>query len=125
VSEGFVMRYSRSAVLLCALLGATVPAIGQETCTPVLSTKSSGHSQVVNFQRRWTGVFAVDASRCSSTAGAFELEFVRLKDIGPDLTFTEWFAWTGEETEVRLDLTWDEWVSAHRVTEIQPCSCRR
>jgi hypothetical protein len=119
------MRYSRSAFLLSALLGATGLAAGQETCKPVLSMNSSGHSDVVNFQRRWTAVLTVDASRCSTTDGAFEIEFERLKDVGPDLTFREWFAWMGGETEVRLDLTWDEWVSAYRITEVRPCSCRR
>ena len=119
-----MMRHSRSALLLAALLGATAPAAGQETCKPVLWTKSSGHSDVVNFQRRWRGVFSVDPSRCSTARGTFEIEFVRLKDVGPDLTFTERFAWMGEETEANLDLTWDEWVSASRVREVEPCPCR-
>ena len=118
------MRNSRSALLLSALIGATAPAVGQETCTPVLATKSSGHSDVVNFQRRWTAVFTVDASRCFTTNGGFEIEFLRLKDVGPDVTFTEWFIWMVGETEVRLDLTWDEWVSAHRIAKVRSCPCR-
>ena len=38
------MRNLRSAILLGALLGANAPGAGQETCRPVLSAKSSGHS---------------------------------------------------------------------------------
>ena len=119
------MRNLRSAILLGALLGATAPGAGQETCRPVLSAKSSGHSDVLNFQRRWKGVFTVDASRCATTEGAFEIEFVRLKDGGPDLPFTEQFAWLNNDTEVNLDLTWDEFVSAYRIGEVAPCPCRR
>jgi uncharacterized protein YjiS (DUF1127 family) len=111
--------------LLCALLSSMAPSVeGAPVCRPNISPKASAHSEVVNFQRKWTGVFAVDASRCATAAGSFEIEFVRLKEVGPDLPFTEAFAWRAERTEASLDLTWDEWVDAHRILEIAPCPCR-
>jgi uncharacterized protein YjiS (DUF1127 family) len=117
---------SRSALLLVSLLvasGAT-RAVSQEICKPRLSAKAAGHSDVVNFQRKWTAGFAVDASRCSTTTGSFDIEFVRLKEVGPDLAFTERFAWTADKVDVSLDLTWDEWVDAYRVRDVAPCPCR-
>ena len=116
----------QSAFLLAGLLvasGAT-RAPSQEICKPSLSANAAGHSDVVNFERRWTGVFAVDASRCSTAAGSFDVEFVRLKEVGPDLAFTERFTWTPEQVDVSLDITWDEWVDAYRIRDVAPCPCR-
>jgi hypothetical protein len=36
-------------------------------------------------------VVAVDASRCVATSGAFEIKFVRIKEMGSDLLFSERF----------------------------------
>jgi hypothetical protein len=120
------MRQLRSALLLCSLLvtSGAAPAISQEICRPTLSPIVSGHSDVVNFQRKWTGVFAADASRCAVTTGPFEIEFVRLNEVGPDLAFTESFTWSAGQTEATLDLSWDEWVNAYRIKQVQPCPCR-
>jgi uncharacterized protein YjiS (DUF1127 family) len=117
---------SQSALLLASLFAASgaTRAVSQEICKPSLSPKASAHSDVVNFQRRWTGVFAVDASRCATTAGSFDVEFVRLKEVGPDLAFTETFTWRPDKVDVTLDLTWDEWVDAYRVRNVAPCPCR-
>jgi hypothetical protein len=121
------MRKSRPALLLCSLFTAlaTAPAASQDICKPILSPKASGHSDVVDFQRKWSGVVAVAASHCSSTTGPFTIEFVRLKEVGADLSFREGYTWTPGETEVSLDLTWDEWVNAYRIGDVQPCPCRR
>ena len=120
------MHRSRSALLLYALLAAcgATPAGSEETCKPTLSSKASGHSDVVNFRRKWTGVFAVDASRCATTTGPFAVEFVGLRETGPDLTFTETFMWSAGQTEVSLELSWDEWVNAQTISHVQPCPCR-
>ena len=120
------MHRSQSAFLLCSLFVASgaVLAGSQEVCKPALSLKDSEHSEVVRFQRKWTGAFVVDASRCATTTGFFEVEFVRLKEIGPDLSFAERFMWNPGQTEVTLDLAWDEWVNAHRIGQVHPCPCR-
>jgi hypothetical protein len=120
------MHRSQSAFLLCGLLIASgaAPAVSQDLCKPALFPKASEHSEVVNFQRKWTGTFAVDASRCATKTGFFEVEFVRLKEIGPDLPFTELFTWSPGQMDVTLDLAWDEWVSAYKVGQVHPCPCR-
>ena len=119
------MRNLRSAILLVALLGANAPGAGQETCRPVLSAKSSGHSDVLNFQRHWKGVFTVDASRCATTEGAFEIGSFGSRLRARTCLLREQFAWLNHDTEVNLDLTWDEFVNAYRISEIAPCPCRR
>jgi hypothetical protein len=118
------MLKSTSALLFCAAIGAT-PAVGQEICQPTFTPKASGHSEVINYQRKWTGTSVVDASRCAVSTGPFTIEFVRLKEVGADLAFREAYTWSAGETEVSLDLTWDEWISAYRVADVQPCPCRR
>ena len=114
-------------IALCCVLFAAGPtrATSEEICRPTLAAKSSGHSEVANFQRRWTAVFVTDASRCSAASGAFEIEAVRLKEIGPDLSFRQPFAWMVGETEVTVDLTSDEWIHSYRVSDTAPCACRR
>ena len=89
------MSRTRSAFVLWGLLAAIAgtPAVSQEICKPTIAAVSAGHSEVVNFERSWTGLFRVNASRCATSEGAFEIEFVRLKDGGPDLAFSEWYTW--------------------------------
>jgi hypothetical protein len=55
---------------------------------------------------------------------SFDIEFVRLKEVGPDLSFKERFTWRPDQVEVGLDLTWDEWVNDYRIGEVAPCPCR-
>jgi hypothetical protein len=119
------MRLSCIALLLAGLIasGATETA-GQALCKPAITPQSSRHSDVVDRQRRWTGVFVVDALPCASAAGFFTVDFTRLKEIGPDLVFTELFTWQPGRTEVGVDLAWDEWVQAHRIGDVAPCPCR-
>ena len=44
---------------------------------------------------------------------------------GRTCLLSEQFAWLNHDTEVNLDLTWDEFVSAYRISEVAPCPCRR
>jgi hypothetical protein len=117
----------RAFLLLAGLVSAAgaTGAANQAFCRPAIAPGPSGHSDVVNRQRTWTGTFAVDASPCATAAGFFTVDFVRLKEIGPDLSFTELFTWQAGRTEVSLDLAWDEWVNAHRIGDIAPCPCRK
>jgi hypothetical protein len=112
------------ALALILLAAATTASAAKQTCKPVLSAKSSGYSDAINQQHRWTGVFAVDASQCATNSGIFELRFVREKELGPDLAFAERFIWRPGQTEARLDLWWDEWLGAYRLGEITSCPCR-
>ena len=113
---------ARFAIVLIAL-GAT-PAASQPLCKPVVSSKSARSFAGLNQQRRWTAVFAVDASRCATTSGTFDVDFVREKEVGPDLEFTQRFIWNPGRTEIEMDLWWDEWIPDHRVGGVTACPCR-
>jgi hypothetical protein len=75
---------------LAAALALGVPAqtMAQIACKPVLSFKEVRFSEAQNQMRKWTGILGVDASRCAATSGAFEIKFVRIKEMGPDLLFS-------------------------------------
>ena len=120
------MRLSRPFILLAAsiaLFGATQAAAGP-LCKPVLSLRDVRTSQAHELQRTWTGVLVADASRCSTTSGPFDMQFTRLKEVAPDLQFTERFTWVSGQSELVLDFWWDEWLEDYRILSIAPCPCR-
>ena len=43
------------------------------------------------MERKWTAVVSVDASRCATTAGSFEIIFSRQKENGLEIEFREQF----------------------------------
>lgn|SRR5262249_51441539 len=109
-----------SAILLCGAL----PTAAQQLCKPALVLKGARTSDARDLQRTWTGVLVTDASRCSTASGAFEIQFTRLKENGPDLRFTERFTWRPGQTEVSLDIWWDEWLQDYRIGTVESCPCR-
>jgi hypothetical protein len=66
---------------------------------------------------------SVDASRCAATTGQFEIKFVRLKEFGPDLVFTENFRWTPGSVDASLNFWWDEAVQDYWIGHVEPCGC--
>lgn len=115
---------TRAAVfVVLAGLGAR-PAESQPLCKPAIVSKAMRSFEVQNRQRRWTAVFAVDASRCATDAGTFAVDFVREKETAPDLAFSQRFIWRPGQTEIAMDLWWDEWISDYRVGAITSCPCR-
>jgi hypothetical protein len=114
---------------LLAALAATIvlhgptQAIGQIACKPILAFREVKFSEPQNYLRKWTGVLSVDATRCAATSGLFEIKFVRLKEIGPDLLFTKTFTWKPSLTEVALDFWWDEAVQDYWIGEVRACRC--
>jgi hypothetical protein len=120
------MRLSRPSILLAAslaLFSATQAAAGP-LCNPVLSLRDVRTSEAHEMQRTWTGVLLADASRCSTTSGLFDIQFTRLKEISPDLQFTERFTWVSGQSDLSLDFWWDEWPEDSRIVSIAPCPCR-
>ena len=115
-----------SRFLLAGILGAAgaTRSESQPVCRPALSLERSAHFDMLNQQRRWTGVVAVDAARCAATAGAFAIEFVRDKENAPVVAFTEHFTWRPGRTEVTVELWRDEWIDANRIVDVAPCACR-
>ena len=64
-------------------------AVGQQNCKPALTIKEVKFSgmQPPTGERRWTAVVSVDASRCTTTAGFFEIGFSRQKENGGEIEF--------------------------------------
>jgi hypothetical protein len=52
------------------------------------------------------------------------MQFTRLKEVAPDLQFTERFTWVSGQSELLLDVWWDEWVEDYSILSIAPCPCR-
>jgi hypothetical protein len=118
------MKCIRKALVLGLMLGVMTPAAAEPACKPALTFKEVQFSKPHHQQRKWTAILAVDASRCVTTSGRFEIKFVRIKEFGPDLTFTENFRWTPGPVEASLDLWWDEAVRDYWIGEVEPCACR-
>jgi hypothetical protein len=119
------MRLIRVFGLIAGMLSLNAPqSLAQEMCKPALTIKEARISEVRNLQRTWTGVLAVDATRCATTSGAFEVAFTRLKEFGPDTQFIERFVWSDGQTEAALDIWWDEWLQDARIVDVASCPCR-
>ena len=116
-----------SRILLAAGLSfaACVPAqtLADPICKPKLTVKEVRFSDAKDRLRTWMARVAVDARHCAETSGMFEIRFVRLKEFGPDLLFTEEFTWSADMVEVSLDFWWDEAVGDYRIGEVTPCRC--
>jgi hypothetical protein len=110
---------------LAAMLVLCAPAqtMARVACKPVFTFKEVRFSEAQNQLRKWTGILGVDASRCVATSGAFEVKFVRLKEMGPDLLFSERFKWSPGPIEVSLDFWWDEAVLDYWIGDVLPCGC--
>jgi hypothetical protein len=101
----------------------SAPTAAGPVCKPKLTLTQVRFSEARNRQRTWTANFAVDSKHCIESSGMFEIKFVRLKEFGPDLTFTERLKWSADMTEVSLDFWWDEAVGDYWIGDITPCSC--
>ena len=120
------MRLSHRSILLAGsiVLFSATQSIGQQICKPHLSFKDVRFSEVQNLQRKWTAVLSIDASRCATTFGRFNIDFIRLKETAPDLLFTEQFMWSPGQVEVSLDFWADEAVLDYSISHIASCTCR-
>jgi hypothetical protein len=104
------------------------------SCKPLLTIKDVRFSEVQSLRRTWSKVplslrvwmatLLVDASRCATSSGRFEIDFVGLGETGPYFQFTEQFTWNPGQTEVSVDMSADEAILDYRVGFIAPCVCR-
>jgi hypothetical protein len=123
--EDLHMYPSRLLAALAAtlVLHAPTQTTAQIACKPFLAFKEVRFSEPQNYLRKWTGVLNVDATRCAADSGLFEIKFVRLSEMGPDLLFTKRFTWRPGRLEVALDVWWDEAIQDYWIGEISPCRC--
>jgi hypothetical protein len=112
-------------LLAVGLIGVT-QAAGQQTCRPALAFKEVRFSkmQPPTMERTWTAVLSVDASRCATTSGRFEIVFTRQKENGLELDFQEQFTWKPALVEVSVDFWADEAVEAYWLYNVASCPCR-
>jgi hypothetical protein len=112
-----------AALTTCVLFAGVSQAAAATICKPVLTFKEASFSEVQGQQRTWSASLDVDASRYAATEGSFEIKFLRLKEIGPDLVFGERFAWRSGLTHVSLAFWSDEAVLDYWLGDIAACPC--
>jgi hypothetical protein len=101
-------------------------AISQQTCWPALAFKEIRFSEMKppTLERKWTAVLSVDASRCATTSGHFEIVFSRLKENGIEIEFREQFMWRPDSVEVSVGFWADEAVERYWLNNVAACPCR-
>ena len=106
-------------------LGLT-PALAAPLCKPVIGFKEVRFSptQPETMERTWSATLSVDASRCATTSGRFEILFSRLKENAPEADFTERFTWKAESVEVSVSFWADEAVEDYWLHNVAACPCR-
>jgi hypothetical protein len=122
---------SRSCVVgllvgLISLIGMT-EAVSEQTCKPALMFKDVQFSEMQppTLARRWTAIVSVDSSRCTTTAGYFDVGFSRLKETAPELEFREQFIWSAPSMKLAVDFAADEAVEAYWIDKVYACPCAR
>ena len=92
-------------ICIFALLAGVIGLVGEtqasdrKSCKPALAFKEVRFSpmQPPTLERKWTAVLSVDASRCTTTAGFFEIGFSRQKENGGEIEFRVRFQWSSPD----------------------------
>jgi hypothetical protein len=117
---------SRSILLAGVLvLLAAMPVVAAPVCRPALSVRDVRFSEIHLSQRLWVAQVDVDASGCAARSGRFDIEFIRLKEAGPDVRFSETFTWTPGRSDVSTTFWEDEAVLDYAIGFVAPCACRQ
>jgi hypothetical protein len=112
--------------LLAAILTGLAPAAAAPICKPALALTDVRFSamQPETMERKWTALVSVDAARCATTSGRFEIFFTRQKENAPEIDFAEPFTWRPGRVEVSVDFWADEAMEDYRIGRIADCPCR-
>jgi hypothetical protein len=113
-----------TGLLVGGAAGVAPPGLAAPLCTPDLAIAGAHLSDMSAGRRIWSARIAVDASQCATTSGRFFIRFVRLKEVGPDLPFSEAFTWHPGMVEVWTDFAADEAVLEAALGYVRPCACR-
>lgn len=114
--------------LVSAGLHGLQPAFGQPLCRPMIRLGNAHISAIdaATMRRTWRATASIDASACKPrTGGRFDIDFVQLKENGPDLVSNRSFAWRTTPIEVAIDVAADEAIGKFWVGFVGPCACRR
>jgi hypothetical protein len=120
------MHRSHFSILLAgttALFSAT-QTLGDMLCRPTLTFEQARFSEPGAQQRLWSTILTVDASSCATTSGRFYVNFVRLKEMAPDLLFSEEFTWSPGRIEISMEFWLDEAVLDYWIGYVPICPCR-
>jgi hypothetical protein len=114
--------------LMAGALGfaSVVQAADQTVCRPKLAVTNVQFSEMIppTFQRKWTAIIAVDASRCTANAsGYFNLGISRLKESGYEIDFREQFIWLAPSVKISVDFSADEAVESYWIESVSSCPC--
>ena len=127
----------RTSLLLAGLMALdstpqTMAAV--VACKPLITIQHARLSDLQMLRRDWSNAplplrvwnatLSVDASRCATSSGWFEMDFLRLNEVGPEQQFTEKFEWKPGTIEISMDLQLDEFIQDYRIGFIAPCVCR-
>jgi len=114
--------------LLAGSIGlmSVTQALGEQTCRPALAFKEVRFSEMMppTLERKWTAVLSVDASRCATASGRFEIAFSRSKEMGIEIEFREQFMWRPDSVDVAVDFSADEAVEGYWLNNVAACPCR-
>lgn len=107
-------------------LMSVTQAVGEQTCRPALAFKEVRFSEMKppTLERKWTAVLSVDASRCATASGRFEIAFSRSKEMGIEIEFREQFMWRPDSVDVSVDFSADEAVEGYWLNHVAACPCR-
>ena len=124
-STSFFLSRNLISDALLAGLGLT-PAMAAPLCKPVLAFKDVRFSEIhrETLERTWSATLSVDASRCATTSGRFEILFSRLKENAPEDEFVEPFTWKPGSLEISVSFWADEAVEAYWLRNVAACPCR-
>lgn len=121
-------RRAFTALLACALIGlGATRAPSAITCKPILSIKNVREIRAASSPIKpwvWKATVVADTDFCATDSGAFEIDFVRIKEYSPDVQFTEKYRWGTGQFDVIVELTADESIHNYRIGFILPCVCR-
>ena len=130
---GGITRLPASQLFRCAVLASalgvmdTAWAADRPVCKPALAFKDVNFSGVnpETLMRTWSATVSVDASRCASSSGRFEILFTRQKENAIEVDFIEPFEWRPGAVEIAVEFWADEAVEDYRATRIAECPCRQ
>lgn len=107
-------------------LGGTAQALAAPVCKPQFAVAEVHFSEThpETMQRRWTAHLSVNASRCASASGRFEILFTRQKENALETDFVEQFTWKPGTVEVSVEFWADEAVESYRLGNVAACPCR-
>ena len=110
---------------LFALAGA-VQATAAPVCKPDLAFSQVNFSPInyETMERRWSARLSVDASRCATTSGRFEILFLLMSETAPDNDLTRTFTWAPGRIDVVVDVRANEWMGGYWFRGIASCPCR-